>query len=473
MARRYYHKTRSYAWLWWLVAAALLAYGGWKLYNRWFVFNPQQILQEAVLKEKNFDTKVIEITSPKHKIKAYLFKDTTNPIISLNFLFKNAGLSTDEASQSGISNMVAGLLTDGAGNLDNQQFKEILEQKAIGIGFAADKDDFSGNLLTTRENMNTAFKLLNMAMTEPRFDEEDIRRIKQQMLIGIKQQSEHPSGVLSLEAAKEIFGRHPYSRNPLGDRSAIVKIGKPQLQEFVKNHLTKSNLMIGIAGDVSEDEAGKIVDAVFGNLPENGKIVFVRDADIDFNGRMKNIDQPSPQAVSTFVAPGVARTHPDFYPLYIANHILGGSGLSSRLSIAAREKEGLTYGVDTYLSLNDKAPLLRGGFSSTPENFARVVEIIKAQWEKMGKKGVTEKELDEAKDYLISSYNLRFASIDTISAILVYMQKDNLGLDFLQKRNDYVRNVKLKDVNQAAKEYFKPQKMIFVNIGSFKKQGDK
>lgn len=142
MARRYYHKTRSYAWLWWLLLAALLVYGGWRLYNRWFVFNPQAILEDAILKEKNFDTEVKEITSPKAKIRAYLFQDRTNPIISINFLFKNAGLSTDETQQSGISTMAAALLTEGAGNLDSQQFKEILEQKAVGMGFSADMDDF-------------------------------------------------------------------------------------------------------------------------------------------------------------------------------------------------------------------------------------------------------------------------------------------------------------------------------------------
>lgn len=287
MARRYYHKTRSYAWLWWLLLTALLVYGGWRLYNRWFVFNPQAILEDAILKEKNFDTEVKEITSPKAKIKAYLFQDKTNPIISINFLFKNAGLSTDETQQSGISTMAAALLTEGAGNLDSQQFKEILEQKAVGMGFSADMDDFSGHLLTTRENMNTAFKMLNMAMTQPRFDEEDIRRTKAQMLAALKRQTEHPSGVLALEAAKEIFGKHPYARNPVGDAAAIAKIGRPQLLEFVRNHLSKSNLMVGIAGDVSEEEAGKIVDALFGSLPESGRIVFVREAEIDFDGHVK------------------------------------------------------------------------------------------------------------------------------------------------------------------------------------------
>ena len=471
MARRYYHKTRSYAWLWWLILSALVVYGGWRLYNHWFVLNPQVILENAILKEKSFDTEVKEIISPRAKIKAYLFEDNTNPIISINFLFKNAGLSTDETSQSGISTMVASLLTEGAGNMDSQQFKEVLEQKAIGMGFVADMDDFSGHLLTTRENMKTAFEMLMLAMTNPRFDEEDIRRKKAQMLVAIKRQTEHPSGVLALETAKEVFGKHPYARNPIGNATAIARIGRSQLNDFVKNHLIQSNLMVGIAGDVSEEEAGKIVDMLFGSLPESGRIVFVREAETVFNDRTKKVNHPAVQVVSAFVAKGVGRTHPDFYPLFIANHILGGSGLNSRLSIAARENEGLTYGIDTYMSLLDKAPTLRGGFSSTPENFDRVVEIVKREWAKMGQEGISEDELTEAKDYLIASYNLRFASIDTISSMLVYMQKDNLGIDFLQKRNDYVQQVKLKDVNRVAREYFHPENMIFVNVGSFEKQG--
>ena len=473
MARRYYHKTHSYDWLWWLLLAALVVYGGWRLYNHWFVFNPRVILEKATLKEKCFDTEVKEITSPKAKIKAYLFQDKTNPIISISFLFKNAGLSTDEGEESGISTMVAALLTEGAGNLDSQAFKELLEQKAIGMGFSVDMDDFSGRLLTTRENMDTAFKLLNMALTKPRFDAEDVQRTKAQMLTALKRQVEHPSGILALAAAKEIFGEHPYARNPIGDAKVIKNISKAQLQNFVQNHISRSNLMIGIAGDVSEEEAGKIVDKIFANLPENGRIVFVREAELTFDGRVKNINQPSAQIISSFATKGIARQHPDFYPLYIANHILGGAGLNSRLSVAARENEGLTYGLETYLSMQDKAPLIRGGFSATPENFNRVVEIVKKQWAKMAKDGVSEKELDEAKDYLIASYNLRFASIDTISSILVYMQKDNLGLDFLQKRNAYVRQVMLDDVNRVAKEYFKPEQIVFVNIGSFEKQGVK
>ena len=469
MARRYYHKTSSYGWLWKLLFVAAVVYGGYWSYNRYFVFNPQMILNESIIKEKNFDTKVVEVESKQKKIKAYLFKDSSNPIISINFLFKNAGLASDDNKEIGISNVVAALLTEGAGELNSQQFKEALETKAVGISFSANMDDFSGSLLTTKENAVDAVKLLNMALILPRFDEEDIARVKEQVLSALKRQKEHPSSVLELEASKEIFGTHPYARNPLGKAENVLKINKQMLADFVKNHLTKSNLMVGIAGDVNEDEAGVVLDQIFGNIPDTGRIVFVRNADVNFDGREKNIKLQSPQAVSVFANKAVARTHPDFYPLYIANHIFGGSGLNSRLSLSAREKEGLTYGIYTYMSLYDKAPLLKGSFSATPENFPKVIDIVKKEWLKMGLKGVSEEELNEAKNYLVSSYNLRFASIATISDILVYMQKDDLGLDFLQKRNDYVRKVKLKDVNRVAKEYFGNMNTVFVNVGSFEK----
>ncbi len=448
------------------VAVILVCFLGYWGYTKYFVFNPQRILDESVLKEKSFETNVVEIVSPKKGIKAYLFEDNTNPIISISFMFKDAGLASDPEGEVGIANMTAALLSDGAGDLNAQQFKEELEKRAIGLSFSAGMDDFGGSLLTTADNQKEAYTLLKLALTEPRFDVEDVSRVKKQMLLSLKRQEEHPAGILGLEFAKEIYATHPYSRNPVGVRNDILNVTPEKLRAFVKNHLTRNNLIVGIAGNVSEERAGIIVDEIFGELPANGRITFVREAKVEFDGREKNIPGKFPQAVSTFVNPGLPRNDKDFYPLYIANHIFGGSGLSSRLSLSARENEGLTYSIYTYLSLMTRASLLKGGFSSTPENFARVREIIRSEWKKMGQDGVTSKELEEAKNYLISSYNLRFASIADIADMLVYMQKDNLGLDFLKKRNEYVRAVRLEDVNRVAKKFFDEKKLIFVNIGN-------
>lgn len=448
---------------------AVVLYAAWYGYSRFLTFNPERILEESVLKEKTFASQVKEVVSPRHKIKAYLIEDKTNPIISISFLFKNAGLASDDANKQGISNVVAAMLSEGAGGLDSQAFKEKLEDLAIGISFDASMDDFSGSLVTTSENQEEAYKLLADSLAKPLFAEKDLQRIKQQLYKSFLLQKEHPNSVLSLEFAKFLYGNHPYGRNPLGSIEAVSRLTEADLRGFLVSHLALNNLIVGAAGDIGPEKLGVILDRIFGALPQNAGINFVRNPEIDFTRGDKNINLPAAagQNISSFAAPGIARTHEDFYPLYIANHILGGSGLNSRLSKAAREDKGLTYGIYSYLSLADKSPLIRGGFSSTKENYDKVVSILNEEWEKFGREGATKQEVDDAKNYLVSSYNLRFASIANLSEILVYMQKDNLGKDFLQKRNEYVKKVSVEDVNKAARRYFSTKNKVSVNVGQF------
>ena len=151
----------------------------------------------------------------------------------------------------------------------------------------------------------------------------------------------------------------------------------------------------------------------------------------------------------------------------MANHILGGAGLTSKLSQQVREQEGLTYGIYSYLLINDNAPLMVMSFSATKENYMKANESWRKIFNDFRNKGVNSKELQKAKDYLIGSYNLRFASIENISEILTAMQKYNLGLDFLQKRNEYIKKINIEEVNDVAKKYFDVNKIISAEIGEF------
>lgn len=466
MSRRPIYMRSSHRGLKTFFVLALCVWGGWYLYKNTFVFDIQKVIDASILKEKVFEADVKEIVSPKYGIKAYLLEDHTNPIISLNFSFKNAGYAADDENAQGVAVLSSSLLTEGAGKYDSQAFKEILENKAIGLSFAADREDLNGSLLTTKPNRRIAYELLREALIHPRFDAEDVERNKLQMLEALKRQKEHPENVLSLSVAKEVYGTHPYARNPLGKERDIRQINAEQLKSFVKNNLTRSNLIVGIAGDISSIEARNMLDNVFGALPENGNANFVRDVKINFDGRNKEIKLDSGQNMIMKVAQGVARNDADFYPLFIANHILGGSGLNSKLSQEIREKRGLTYGVYSYMSIDGKAPLLVGAFSATADKFTQADELFEKVWLDFGENGVSQAELDKAKKFLTASYNLRFASIQNISEILLAMQKYDLGLDFLKKRNSYVKKVKLDDVNRAAEKYFN-NNLISVAVGSF------
>lgn len=450
-----------------LAFIGLVIYIAPQIYASRFKFNPQQILDHSVLKEKTFDSRVIEVVSPKNGIKAYLIEDNTNPIISMSFLFKNAGRASDDADKRGISDIVAALLLEGTDSMDSTALKEEMEDRAIGIGFSAGLDDFTGSLITTSENQETAYALLRDILSNPRFADKELELAKQRADNAFLRQKEHPASVLGVEAARFIYGSHPYGRNPLGDRDDIMRLKRDDLLDFVRSRLTRNNLIVGVAGDISPEKLGLVLDEIFGVLQKSGSTNFVRQADVTFNRRTKNISRRTGQNISVFAAPGVARSDKNFYPLFVANHILGGSGLNSRLSVAAREKEGLTYSIYSYMSLADKSPLLQGSFSSTKENFAELTGILNREWQRFGAEGATEEEVEKAKNYLVSSYNLRFSSISNLADILMYMQKENLGLDFLQTRNDKIRKITKDDVNKAAAKYFRPENMLFVNIGEF------
>lgn len=467
MSRKPYYARKTRRWPLWLLIIA----GGWGAWNFFFSFNPQKIVDQSELKRQTFNAKVEEITAPKSGIKAYLMTEKSNPIVSMNFIFADSGSAYDRSGRKGLSGLTAQMMSEGAGKLDRQQYKEELEAYAIDIEYDAGKDDFSGKLLTIKDNLPQAKKLLMLTLYEPRFEKGDLERLQQQTLQAVDHLLEKPAGRLAEFSGKAVFHNHPYADGVLDVRKDIKSISDSDMRQFIKNRLTKGNLYIGIAGDISKEEAENLVDEVFGGLENEKNLPVLPVPETDFSFRQENIEEDDlPQVLTSVAAPAVPRLSKDFYPLYIANYIFGEAGLNSRLNQAAREKEGLTYGAYTGMRLLRQSPQLVGGFSTTPENFARMTEIFVEQWRKMGAEGISAKELQAAKNYLQSSYNLRFADIDTLSAILAHMQREKLGTDFLQKRNKYIEDVTLERVNNVARKYFSPNRLLMVSLGKTKQE---
>ena len=436
-------------------------------------FNPQYLVETTILKDKRFSANVQEIISPKLKLKAYLFEEHSNPIVSVEFLFKNAGSAYDPDYKEGLGTLLATMLSRGAGKYDMEAFNAILEQNAIGLDFENTKDDFSGALKFIKSDIVLATKMFNLALTKPTFNRIRLKQAKKDMLDNYKYMLEQPDSYAMLEAAKQLFGKHPYHNSRMGTLDSGQRITVTDLRTFQKQHLTQDNLLIGIAGDVSAIEAGDLIDKLFAGLPRHAKITPIPQADIQITSPDYHISRNLGQNIGFFYAKGVAREDERFYPLVIAIEILSGNGLTSRIQKAAREDKGLTYGVYGDLANYDKSNFIYGRFASTPDKFEQLKQIIQTEWDRLGKSGVTEEELAQAKDYMIASEPLRYADIGNISGTLVAMQKWNLGLDFLQKRNTYIRNITLDEVNQVAKQYFTPDNLRFVTIGDSKKQEQK
>ena len=171
------------------------------------------------------------------------------------------------------------------------------------------------------------------------------------------------------------------------------------------------------------------------------------------------------QSVIVFGHEGIKREDPDFIPAYLMSEILGGGGFSSRLTEEIREKRGLTYGVGMGLSPLDRAGLYVGVLQTRNESAGDALKLVREVLANMAEKGPTQQELDEAKTFLTGSYALRFTSNGAIASQLLGLQQQNLGIDYVNRRNAMIEAVTLDQVKAQATRLLHPDRLIVSIVG--------
>jgi zinc protease len=397
-------------------------------------------------------------------IEVWLVQDHTNPIITLNFAFRG-GSTQDPKGKEGATQFAAALLDEGAGDIDANEFHRRLEDGSFSIGFGGRLETISGDLRTLRRNREEAFDLLRLALSAPRFDPEPVARVRNQILVGLRQAEENPAAIAGKTLYKAFFPDHPYGRPGGGEIDTVTALTVDDLRAVVKNQIARDNLILGVVGDTTPDEIAKLIDSTFGGLPAKANLAPVPDVTPKASGGITVIKKPVPQSNILFAHNGVLRKDPDFYPLYVMNYVLGGGNFGARLFTEVREKRGLAYSINTSVDTMQHAGVLEGGAGTANPAVAETVRLVREEWRRIAEEGITEKELEDAKLFLTGSYALQFSSSGRIASALVSLQLDDLGIDFIDRRNALVNAVTLEKTREVAKRRFKPDELTFVVVG--------
>ncbi len=328
-----------------------------------------------------------------------------------------------------------------------------LQDLNVNLSFDAGKDAFYGNLRTLSTNRDEAFELLRLALNEPRFDDEPVKRIRGQILSGLKRSETSPQEIASKAWAAALFGDHPYGRPTDGAVKTVEGIGADDLKAFHKRIIARDNLYIAVVGAIDAESLETMLDMVFGSLPEKAQLKVIPDI-LPSQGVSDHIVLSVPQTIVRLGGRGLKRDDPDFIAAYIANHILGGGSFSSRLYAEIREKRGLAYSVGTGLAAYDHAGAYIGAVSTRADQAQTAIDIMTSQIKDFAESGPTQAEIKKAKSYLIGNYALRFDASRKIARQLIGIQLDNLGIDYIDRRNDLIRAVTKADVLRAAKRVF-------------------
>ncbi len=402
------------------------------------------------------------VTSPGG-IDAWVVEEPSIPFVALEIRIRG-GASLDEPGKRGATNLMTGLIEEGSGDMTAQEFQAKLESLAASFRFRVYDDTMSISAQFLTENQDEALALLKQALTDPRFDQDAIDRVRAQVITGIASDAKNPNRIASAAFNAAAFGDHPYGTNMDGTEESVAALTRDDMFTAHRNALTRDRMYVSVVGDVSADTIGPILDELLGELPAEGP---PRPEDIDFGlaGGVTVVDFETPQSVALFGHSGIERDDDDFFAAYVMNQVLGAGGFESRLMEEVREKRGLTYGISTFLVPKVHAEMVLGQVASSNATIAEAIEVTRAEWARMAEEGLTAEELAVAKTYLTGEYPLRFDGNGEIAEIMVGMQMVGLPPEYVVNRNDYIEALTLDDINRVASELLDPNALHFVVVG--------
>lgn len=407
----------------------------------------------------------IQHWTTKNGARVYFVPAPELPIVDMRIIF-NAGAARDGA-EPGLSLLTNGLMAEGAGGLSADQLAEQFESIGAQFENSAQRDMAVLGLrtLSDKKVFDAAVKTLTTILTQPDFPKAAFERERSRLLTTLQRHKQSP-GTLADEAFyKAVYDGHPYSNQPTGTEEGINDLTTEKLKAFYKKYYVGSNAVLAIVGDLARADAETLAETLMGKLPKGQPAADLPQVEPLTKGSEIRIDHPSAQTHILVGQPGMKRGDPDYFALYVGNHMLGGSGLVSRLAEEIREKRGLAYSTYSYfMPMRENGPYTVG-LQTKNESAQEALDVLRQTLGKFIAKGPTAEELDASKKNITGGFPLRISSnkkiIDYIGMIGFYQ----LPLNYLDTFNAHVEAVTLDDIKKAFQKRIHLDKMVTVMVG--------
>ncbi len=383
--------------------------------------------------------------------------------VAVNFA---AGSAYDTADKIGVAGLTHGLLDAGAQGLSEDDIGRKMADIGAQLGGSLDADRASISLrtLSSAAERDAALEIVARVLQQPLFPDTILARNKASIVAELKEAETKPEHLSGKAFGKAVFGNHPYGWQ--AEVADIEKIQRADLEAFYQAHYNAKTAVVALMGDVTRQQAEAIAQQLTANLPQGESSAALPTVVAKIAASEQRLAHPASQSHILIGAPGIARNNADYFPLYVGNYILGGGGFVSRLMNEVREKRGLAYSVYSYFMPMQQPGAFQIGLQTKKEQADEALRLVRATVNSFVEKGVTEKELQAAKDNIIGGFPLRIDSnrkiLDYLSVIGFY----RLPLTYLDDFTLRVEAVTVKQIHAAFKRRIDPNAMATVIVGA-------
>ncbi len=381
-----------------------------------------------------------------------------------------AGSSFDSTGSSGVAGLTHHMLDAGSEGLSEDEISRGMADIGAQLsgGFDQDRSSVSLRTLSSPQVRDKALDIMARVLQKPVFPDGILDREKARLIDSLKEAETKPENIAEKAFQKAVYGTHPYALPVNGEIASVEKITMHDLRSFYNAHYSADSAVVAIMGDVTRAEAEAIAMKLTEQLPPSSGAATANlpDVNVRIHASEQRISHPASQSHILVGAPGMSRTDPDYFPLYVGNYILGGGGFVSRLMNEIREKKGLAYSVYSYFIPLRQPGAFQIGLQTKKEQADEALHLVRSTLQEFISRGPTEKELQAAKQNIVGGFPLRIDSNSKILGYLSVIGFYDLPLTYLDDFTNSVDQVTVSQVREAFVRHIDPQSMATVIVGA-------
>jgi len=411
----------------------------------------------------------IQTWSTENGVRVLFVEAHELPIVDARLVFK-AGSARD-GELHGISSLLNGLLVEGSGELSAEDIALGFESTGAELGKGSLRDMAWLSLRSLSDLRDRTADLFARVVGQPSFPQDAIERDRKAMLSSLAQRSKDIGSVSSDAFFAALYPEHPYEIGPHGREADLKRITRSDLQAFHQRYYVANNATLALVGDLTPEQARDYANRLTRYLEPGLEAEPLPPAATPDRAQTLFLPFKTTQTHVTQGLPVLTRKDPDYFPLYVGNHVLGGSGFSSRLMQTIREDRGLVYSVYSYFMPMESNGPFEMALQTRNDQAAEAADLMQQQLVEFIAKGPTDKELEHAKKNITGGFPLKIDSNKKIVEYLAVIGFYDLPLDYLDRFNERVLAVTPQQIQDAFRRRVPVDRMIRVVVGEDIRQG--
>lgn len=392
------------------------------------------------------------------------------PLVQFSLTMRG-GMLLDNPQKIGVANLISDLMMQGTANKTPIELEDAINELGSTIRMYTTKESIVLQVNCLASKIDETYALVEEILLEPRWDEKEFNRLKDETIESINRNKANPSVIASNVFNKLIYGTENILANNInGTAQSVQEITLDDLKAYYTQYFSPSVTHISIVGAIEQNQAVEM----FKSLGSKWNQIEVTFPELNFpenpeKRQLYFVDMPdAKQSVIHIGYLGLPYTHEDFYPCYVMNYKLGGS-FSGTLNLILREEKGYTYGARSGFNGSMYPGTFLASSSVQSAYTAESVTIFKEEMEKY-RNGLTEEDLQFTKDALIKSNALRFETLGALLGLLNNINTYDLALDYIKDQELIVKDMTAERHKELAQKYIDPQRMVYLIVGDARTQ---